>query len=200
MGHELLPERAVLGVAGVELGGLGARGVLDGRVAGLDPVLGQAVEPGQLGHRVGRVGRLVAGVLPAPEDHAELRAPVAQVVVADDRVPERREDPGQALADDRRADVADVHRLGDVGRGVVDDDRPRTRGRRRCPRRSSREQVAERLAIQSSRSRTLRNPGPATSGGPASGSRSTAAATCRAPARAGSCLSALASAMQPLAW
>ena len=121
--HEPAPEGAVLGVAGVELGGLDPRGVFDGRVAGLDPILGQAIEPRQLADGVGLEPRLVAGVLPAPEDHAELRAPVAQVVVADDPVPERRDDPRQAVADDGRAEMPDVHRLGDVGRGEVDDDR-----------------------------------------------------------------------------
>ena len=104
MGDEPLPEGAVLGVAGVELGGLGARGVLDGLVAGLDPILGQAVEPRQLGDGVGFELRFVAGVLPAPEDHAELRAPVAQVVVADDLVPERRDDAreGSPMTVERR--------------------------------------------------------------------------------------------------
>ena len=90
---------------------------------------------------------------------------------------ERREDPGQAVADDRRADVPDVHRLGDVGRGEVDDDRlrPARRGSGRGDRRpSSRPELA---ATQSSLRRTLRKPGPATSGGPAIGARSTAAAT-----------------------
>ena len=50
-----------------------------------------------------------------------------------DPVPQRREDPRQALADDRRADVADVHRLGDVGRRIVDDDRLGRLGRARVP-------------------------------------------------------------------
>ncbi len=96
---------------------------------GLIRGLGQPVEPGQLGDGVGGVSGVVAVVLPAPEDHAELRAPVAQVVVADDLVAERRVDPRQALADHGRAEVADVHRLGDVGRRVVDHDRLRLLGR-----------------------------------------------------------------------
>ncbi len=83
---------------------------------------GQAVQAGQLADRVAIVGVPVEVVLPAPEDLAELEAPVAEVVVADDLVAERSENPGQALADDRRADVADVHRLGDVRRREVDDD------------------------------------------------------------------------------
>ncbi len=123
VGHELVPEGAVLGVAGVQLGGLDPRGLLDGRVAVLDPILGEPIQPRQLADGIGGVGRLVAGVLPAPEDHAELRAPVAEVVVADDPVSDGREDPRQAVADDRRSQMSDVHRLGDVGRGEVDHDR-----------------------------------------------------------------------------
>ena len=99
MRHELAPEGAVFGIAGVELGRLGLRGVFDGRVACLDPILGQTIEPRQLADGIGFELRFVAGVLPAPEDHAELRAPVAQVVVADHPMPERRIDPRQA---DRR--------------------------------------------------------------------------------------------------
>ena len=181
--HELVPESPVLGIAGVELGGLGLRGRLDGRVAGLDSILGQAIQPGQLGHGIGGVSGLVAGVLPAPEDHAELRAPVAQVVVADHLMAQGREDPGQAVADHGRADVPHVHRLGDVGRGEVDDDRPRLRGRHETGKTRHR---ADRPGCARSRrraSRTFRNPGPATSGGPASGSRSTASATSEARSR-----------------
>ena len=49
----------------------------------LDSILGQTIEPRQLTDGISRVARLVAGVFPSPEDHAKLRAPVAQVVVAD---------------------------------------------------------------------------------------------------------------------
>ena len=56
------------------------------RLAGLDPILGETIEPGELGDGIGFEPGFVAGVLPAPEDHAELRAPVAQVVVANDPV------------------------------------------------------------------------------------------------------------------
>ena len=53
VGDEPLPEGAVFGVAGVELGGLDAGGVLDRFVAGFDPVLGEAVESCELGDGVG---------------------------------------------------------------------------------------------------------------------------------------------------
>ena len=88
--HELAPEGPVFGVAGVELGGLGLRRRLDGRVALLDSILGQAIKPRQLAHGIGRIARLVARVFPTPENHAELRAPVAQVVVANHAMSQRR--------------------------------------------------------------------------------------------------------------
>ena len=59
------------------------------------------------------------------EDHAELGAPVADVVVADRPVAEEPERAAQGVADHRGADVADVHRLGHVGGRVVDDEAPR---------------------------------------------------------------------------
>ena len=99
MRHELAPEGPVFGIARMELGRLGLRGRLDGRVALLDSILGQAIKPRQLAYRIGRIARLVTCVFPAPEDHPELRAPVAQMVVSNHTMPQRGVDPGQAVAD-----------------------------------------------------------------------------------------------------
>ena len=65
---------------------------------------------------------MVKDGLPAVQDHAKLRAPVADVVVGDDLVPHEAGDAGERVADEGAADVADVHRLGDVWRGEIDDD------------------------------------------------------------------------------
>ena len=54
------------------------------------------------------------------EQHAELGAPVADVVLPDHRVAEELEDARDGVADDGRAQVADVHLLGQVRRGQVD--------------------------------------------------------------------------------
>src|SRR5262249_2766804 len=102
VGHEPAPEGAVLGIAGVEPGGLLARATFGRRVAALDPGLDRSIQPRQLADRVAGVMGLIALVLPAPEDHAELRAPVPQVIVPDDPMPQGLEDPGQAVAPDRR--------------------------------------------------------------------------------------------------
>ena len=54
------------------------------------------------------------------DQHAELGAPVADVVLGDHGVPLGAQHPGETVADDRGAQVADVHRLGHVRRRVVD--------------------------------------------------------------------------------
>ena len=144
---EALPEGAVGGVAGLELDQLGARLLEDGGdrlvVAGggllcfvgdgggrrscshlvelallLDAEL--LVDALQLGDRVTAVGLLVDPAAPGDDQLAELRAPVAEVVVGDHLPAERAQGAVERRADDGRADVADVHRLGDVGGGVVD--------------------------------------------------------------------------------
>ena len=56
------------------------------------------------------------------DEHPERRAPVADVVLADDVVAELLQGAGQRVADHRRPQVTDVHLLGQVGRGVVDGD------------------------------------------------------------------------------
>jgi hypothetical protein len=83
----------------------------------------ELVEAGQLGNGIRGVGVPIDEVLVAIDDHSELGTPVANVVITDDAVAEEAERTGQRVADDGRADVADVHRLGDVGRGIIDDDR-----------------------------------------------------------------------------
>jgi len=106
--------------------------------------------PGPVGEsRVGlefAPGRLVKGVRVGPQqpgfrgfladveqvldEHAELGAPVADVVVPDHPVACELQDAGDGVAHDRGAQVPDVHLLGDVRRGVLDHHRLR-RGRGR---------------------------------------------------------------------
>ena len=79
-----------------------------------------AVDADQFGDRIGVERGGVEQGFPAVEDHPELGAPVADVVVGDDREAEEAGDAAERVADDGRADVADVHRLGHVGRGEID--------------------------------------------------------------------------------
>jgi hypothetical protein len=85
-------------------------------------VEGVGVAHEQLGLR-----RVLADVEELLDEHAEGRAPVADVVLRDDRVADRGEHAVEAVADDRRAEVPDVHLLGHVRAGVVDDDALRER-------------------------------------------------------------------------
>ena len=61
------------------------------------------------------------------DQHPELCAPVADVVDAMDVVPLEFEDAGNGVADDRRPEVPDVHFLGQVRAGHIDDDDLRIR-------------------------------------------------------------------------
>ena len=120
---EVLPEGAVLRIALLKPHRLGAAGVHP-RLVRLRAGVALLVDALELGDGVLRDRLPVGELAVALDDDAELRAPVADVVVADHFVAERAEDLDHGAADHRRADVADVHRLGDVGAGVVDDDGP----------------------------------------------------------------------------
>ena len=121
------PDGEVFGVAGLELDEFLVDGVEGGGVflrAGGD----EFVKALHFAERIGGEGGGVALGFPRVEEHAELRAPIADVVVAHDRVAEEGGDAGEGVAEDGGADVADVHRLGDVGGAEVDDDRLRLPG------------------------------------------------------------------------
>ena len=87
------------------------------------------IESNHLADRIGIEQVNVAKVLVAVQQHAELRAPVAEVVVGDEVMAEESQQLRQRVADDRAAQMADVQRLGDVRRRVIDDEGLRRRGR-----------------------------------------------------------------------
>src|SRR5262245_20470521 len=66
-------------------------------------------------------GRTRVSSLPADDQFAELRAPVADVVVRNYAMAQQPKYTRQAIAKDRRANVAHMHRLGHVRRTEVDD-------------------------------------------------------------------------------
>jgi hypothetical protein len=90
------------------------------------PVVGKlidlAVEPAQFGDGVPQIGVPVEKMLVSVDDHPELCAPVADVIVALHAVPHELEQPVQRGTDQRAANVTDVHWLGDVGTGVINQD------------------------------------------------------------------------------
>ena len=93
----------------------------------------QPIQPGEFLDRILPIGFGVEKMFVAVEDHAELRAPVADVVVADDLVAEESQRAAKRVADHRRADVADVHRLGHVRGGKVDHVSARAGRPAECP-------------------------------------------------------------------
>jgi len=119
-GDEALPDRAVfriallqldqLGLAALEPGGLLFRAVVALHVDAFKCFDGQGIAFG-----VGQEGAV------ALDQQAELRPPVAQMVVGDHTVAEGAVDAVKGIADHSRADVADVHRLGHIGARVIDD-------------------------------------------------------------------------------
>ncbi|MCY1411307.1 hypothetical protein D9M71_266910 [compost metagenome] len=106
---EACPQGQAVRVAGLQLDhqAAGEVGELFGLVKAL---LGGPVE-------ILQVRQLVAGdrvFLQVGHQHAELGTPVAHVVLADHGIAEELQDPRHAIADDGRAQVADVHFLGQV--------------------------------------------------------------------------------------
>src|SRR5664280_849274 len=81
----------------------------------------ELVEPFHFGNRIGLESGGVQMFFPADEQFAELRAPIADVIVGDDAVAEQAQRAREAIAEDGRTNVADVHRLGDVRRTKIND-------------------------------------------------------------------------------
>ena len=100
---------------------------LANRFIGFGGFAGESIQPQQFGQGLGAQGGFVDFLFPRPGDHAKLRAPIADVVVGNDMVADKASDARQALAENGRADVSDVHGLGDIRRGEVDDNRARLR-------------------------------------------------------------------------
>ena len=87
-----------------------------------DAHLGLAVESDEVGdiQLLLPVECLWRHVTQVRDQHAELRAPVAYVVEAQHGVAAQVEDAAEAIADDRRAEMTDMHLLCDVRRRVCD--------------------------------------------------------------------------------
>ena len=82
-----------------------------------------SVDPTEFLHRLISIGLHIDEMPIAVDDHAELRAPIAEMIVRDYFVPDETENSGKSVANDRRANMADVHRLGDIRRRIVNDNR-----------------------------------------------------------------------------
>ena len=113
-------------IAALQLHHLLAGGGLKGVVV-VEAGLGLAVEGHQIAeiHRIGGGERLGGHLLEVGDQHAELGAPVADVVEAQHRMAAELQHPGQGVADDRGAQMPHVHLLGDVGAGEIHNHRRR---------------------------------------------------------------------------
>ncbi len=118
--NHLAPDAEIFGVATLELDEFLLGRVPDG-LHGVAGGVDQFVEPFHFADGIGleRVGLQV--MLPAEQQHPKLRSPVADVIVGDDAVAEQPQRAREAIAENRRADVANVHRLGDVRRAEIND-------------------------------------------------------------------------------
>ena len=123
IGHsdDTLPEGGVGWLTSLELGELGAGSVERSGVG-----LGQGTALLVEGLEVLECGRasgveLEALALDGEDEDAEVGAPVADVVIAREPRAAELDEAGDGLTDDDGPEVADVHLLGGVGRGVVDD-------------------------------------------------------------------------------
>jgi hypothetical protein len=121
---ELAPEPQGLGVAGLQRHD--ARpGPVGKRPLGIELRPRREIEGVGVGLDDQRLGRALTDLDQVLDEHAERRAPVTDVVLPDHPVPEMLQRAGERVPHHGRAQVPDVHLLGDVGRRVVDDDDPR---------------------------------------------------------------------------
>src|SRR5262249_53876293 len=118
------PNVQVFGIAGLQPNEFGAAGFLYNRVR-LAQLVGRLVDTDQFGDRVASQGVAVEQMFPAVNYHPELGAPVADVIVANHVVAQKCRDASQRIAQDGAPDMADVHRLGNVGRTKINYDAPR---------------------------------------------------------------------------
>ena len=92
-----------------------------GRI-GRGAFIGFFINADKLGNRIARKRFLVEKAFPAVNHHPKLRAPIADMVVANDFVAEELGDARKCITQDGAADVTDMHRLGYVGRSKIDHD------------------------------------------------------------------------------
>ena len=151
----LFPNREILRVAGLEFDQFLADRLSYFEVA-CRFFIGLLVDANQFRDRIAFERSAVEQIFPAVDHHPELGAPIADVIVANDLVTEKRRDPRERIAQHRAADVAHVHRLRHIGRTEIDHDPLRRRGffhaepfvaqqigRPRCDDRSSQREVNE---------------------------------------------------------
>lgn len=134
--HEPLPEGKGLRLAGLEVHHPGAGTGLE-LLVGVEEAARSLVQPVEVGHGLlagdllgGTVIQLVRVLQQVLDEHAELGAPVADVVATDHLLARELQDLHHRGADHGGTQVADVHLLGHVRLRVVDHRRTGVRGQR----------------------------------------------------------------------
>ena len=121
LGHEDAPQPHGLGIAALQQHHPTAAALDEGGIAVELPAR-RGVELVEVTHAEGLRVVGAVHVEQVLDEHAEGRPPVPDVVLPQHRVAHESEHAGQRVADQRAAQVTDVHLLGHVGRGIVDDD------------------------------------------------------------------------------
>ena len=116
-----MPHRDILRVAGLELYEFLLR-LFEPRRIRVALGVDNFVEPLQFCDGVLLQRGAIQNLFPAEQQLPELRPPIANVVVRNDLVTEQSQHTLKRVANARRTDVADVHRLGDVRRTEINDD------------------------------------------------------------------------------
>ena len=113
-GDDLVPEGEVFGVAGLQFDQFAAYGVEDGGI-GFSGSVGGFVDPLEFFERIGGERGGIEEVFITPDQFAELGAPVADVIIADDFGAAEGEEPTNGFAYDHATDVANMQLFGGVG-------------------------------------------------------------------------------------
>src|SRR5437588_5397270 len=120
-GDHLAPDAEVLLVAGLQLDQFLPSGVEHsgiGFAGGVDLFIDSL----HLGDRFSLERSRIEVMFPANQQLAELGAPIAEMIISDDPMAEEAQYARQAIAKNGGTNMADVHRLGDIGRTEVEDD------------------------------------------------------------------------------
>src|SRR5258708_4119239 len=110
MSDHLAPDEQILGVAALEIHQLLPR-LFHNRAVVFACSIDLLVKTLHFGDRIALEGGPIQAVLPPDEQLPELRAPIADMIVGDDAVPEEPQRSSERIPEDRRADMAHVHGL-----------------------------------------------------------------------------------------
>src|SRR6266496_1934201 len=120
-GDTFVPDVEIFLVARLEFYQLLAAGFANSRVLGCSLVR-FLVNAHYFCERIALQRLSIEQILPAVNHHPELRAPVADVIVANHFESEKLRDARKSIAKHRAADVPDMHWFGDIGRSKINHD------------------------------------------------------------------------------